>query len=54
MAGRAYIDARGLSAETSGYYQGDMGLTDSGRYLTKQGFEVEVDLKPEIYPETLP
>jgi uncharacterized protein (TIGR03790 family) len=48
LAGRAFIDARGLSDESSGYYQGDKWLTDSGRDLAKQGFEVEVDLKPEI------
>jgi len=54
LTGRAKIDARGLTDDTSGYYQGDQWLIDSGRYLAKQGWDVEVDLKPEVFPENLP
>ncbi len=54
LAGRVKIDARGLNQESSGYYSGDKMLTDSVPLLRKEGMEVEVDTKPDLFPDNLP
>ncbi len=49
LKGAAYIDARGFTAETPGYYEGDEWLRNSVRFLKAAGFKVILDDSPELF-----
>ena len=54
LTGRAALDTRGLDDAKSGYFQGDEWLLASADLLAKQGWEIELDKKPEIFPDNKP
>ena len=54
LAGKVEIDTRGLDRASSGYFSGDQMLLDSVPLFRKEGMEVDVDTKPDLFPDNLP
>lgn len=54
LVGNAYIDARGITDQSQGYFQGDRWLRDSAKFLQNNGWPVELDDKPALFQPNLP
>ncbi|MGF1678239.1 MAG: TIGR03790 family protein [Candidatus Methylacidiphilales bacterium] len=54
LAGRAVVDARGITDSASGYRLGDDWLRAAARLLRNEGLEVMLDDQPELLPEQEP
>jgi uncharacterized protein (TIGR03790 family) len=54
LAGRAYLDARGLQDPSSGYYIGDTWLRRAFVSLNRQGWIAELDDKGPVFSPNLP
>jgi uncharacterized protein (TIGR03790 family) len=54
LAGRAYVDAQGLTDKNSGYYKGDEWMFAGAQKLEEAGWPVGVDRDAKVYPENLP
>jgi uncharacterized protein (TIGR03790 family) len=54
LTGRAYVDARGLTNPRDGYYQGDVWLNAAAETLRKNGWPVEFDNQPVLFPASQP
>ncbi|MCS7062999.1 MAG: TIGR03790 family protein [Methylacidiphilales bacterium] len=53
LRGNAFIDARGMTAESGGYLLGDEWLRNSIRFLKAAGFNVTIDDTPELFPDEM-
>jgi len=52
--GRAYFDARGLTASQTNYWLGDEWILGAAQIARALGFETVVDDKPDLFPASFP